>query len=199
MENNELQHYNIKGSKWGVRRFQYKDGSLTPAGIARYRKQKAATKKAQETKRKNAEAKAAAEKYEKDKQDALKKGSAEDVLKFKGDLSEEQIRSAINRIKLEQDLAALVSKPTPAPQTQSNNQPNNNQQNNNQQANPTVKKGETAVQKFVKDAGKKIFLDTAVEVASQGVKYAMGKAINDRVGAKAVNVDWKASKKDDKK
>jgi hypothetical protein len=31
----ELYHYGIKGQKWGVRRFQNKDGSLTPAGKAR--------------------------------------------------------------------------------------------------------------------------------------------------------------------
>ena len=32
----ELQHHGIKGQKWGVRRFQNKDGSLTPAGEKRY-------------------------------------------------------------------------------------------------------------------------------------------------------------------
>ena len=32
----ELQHHGIKGMKWGVRRFQNKDGSLTPAGKKRY-------------------------------------------------------------------------------------------------------------------------------------------------------------------
>lgn len=36
MENNELVHYGVKGMKWGVRRFQRKDGSLTPAGKKRY-------------------------------------------------------------------------------------------------------------------------------------------------------------------
>lgn len=33
---NNLQHHGIKGQKWGVRRFQNKDGSLTPAGKTRY-------------------------------------------------------------------------------------------------------------------------------------------------------------------
>lgn len=32
----ELYHHGIKGQKWGVRRFQNKDGSLTPAGEKRY-------------------------------------------------------------------------------------------------------------------------------------------------------------------
>lgn len=32
----ELYHHGIKGQKWGIRRFQDKDGSLTPAGKKRY-------------------------------------------------------------------------------------------------------------------------------------------------------------------
>ena len=32
----EIYHHGIKGQKWGVRRFQNKDGSLTPAGKERY-------------------------------------------------------------------------------------------------------------------------------------------------------------------
>jgi hypothetical protein len=36
MNNNELKHYGILGMKWGVRRYQNKDGTLTPAGKKRY-------------------------------------------------------------------------------------------------------------------------------------------------------------------
>ena len=35
---NELYHFGIKGQKWGVRRYQNPDGSLTSAGKNRYNK-----------------------------------------------------------------------------------------------------------------------------------------------------------------
>lgn len=36
MENNELYHWGIKGMRWGRRRYQNQDGSLTPEGKKRY-------------------------------------------------------------------------------------------------------------------------------------------------------------------
>ena len=37
---NELYHWGVKGMKWGVRRYQNKDGSLTDAGQKRYDRDK---------------------------------------------------------------------------------------------------------------------------------------------------------------
>lgn len=38
MSCNELRHYGIKGMRWGIRRYQNPDGSLTPAGRKRLEK-----------------------------------------------------------------------------------------------------------------------------------------------------------------
>ena len=43
METNELMHFGIRGMKWGVRRFQNKDGTLTAAGKARLDKKQIRT------------------------------------------------------------------------------------------------------------------------------------------------------------
>lgn len=47
MSSDELMHFGIKGQKWGVRRFENEDGTLTPEGKLRYRE---AEKKAEKYK-----------------------------------------------------------------------------------------------------------------------------------------------------
>ena len=84
---NELAHWGIKGMRWGIRRYQNKDGSLTPEGEKRYDK--------------------SSEEYEARKQKAIKSGSATEVLKFKGDLTSEEMRSISERLKFEQDIKSI--------------------------------------------------------------------------------------------
>ena len=100
MENPELKHWGVKDMKWGIRRYQNKDGSLTRAG----KKRRAANLE------KARQAKSDKKKYEDAKNEAVKSGSASEVLKYKGDLTPAQMKEAQDRLKWENDISGYVTK-----------------------------------------------------------------------------------------
>lgn len=79
MESTELKHYGIKGMRWGVRRFQNKDGTLTAAG-----------------KKRNASKEDAHDDYKK----AHSRKNVESM-------SDAELRNRLNRLQMEQQYSKL--------------------------------------------------------------------------------------------
>ena len=76
---NSLIHYGTKGMKWGIRRYQNKDGSLTPAGKKR---------------------------YSEDESEDYKKAHSGKSVKT---MSDAELRSRLNRLQMEQQYSKLSS------------------------------------------------------------------------------------------
>lgn len=117
MENFELYHFGIKGMRWGIRRYQNSDGSLTPAGIKRYRDTnqiRSINEKADEQIRRikerskiaKAESKAA-NRIAKAESKYLPKDKSSDKQKPISEMSDDEIRAKINRVRLENELKSL--------------------------------------------------------------------------------------------
>lgn len=111
-----LMHHGVKGQRWGIRRFQKKDGSLTPAGKKRYAKNPPG-EDADKAKKSSSESESP-EEYEARKQKALKSGGVNEVLEFKNDLTPQQRTEAYNRIQWEQNMKNLAPKQVDAGKAQ---------------------------------------------------------------------------------
>lgn len=91
---NELYHHGVKGQKWGIRRYQNSDGSLTPEGIKRYGTVEKLRKTKEYREAKKQEYKAAREKIFK-KQDEYRTELDDALSQFKKDKINKKI-SAID-------------------------------------------------------------------------------------------------------
>ena len=101
----ELYHYGVKGMKWGVRRFQNKDGSLTPAGKRRYDEP---NQQSNSSPRSNQQSKSNAKKYKIPKNKSLHRLKLEEKYIKQGMSREEAEQAAAKRIRTEQFVAVAA-------------------------------------------------------------------------------------------
>ena len=80
MDQNELMHYGVLGMRWGVRRYQNKDGTLTTAGKKRLSKDK----------------------------DKAEKKERKVALKNRRSLSDVDLKKKIERLKMEKEFKNLT-------------------------------------------------------------------------------------------
>lgn len=113
---NELTHWGIKGMRWGIRRYQNKDGTLTTAGKKRYAKEMAKLKEEERVAKNQQRTKAKLDKLEEKRREieAIKSGKpvpkpAEKQAHKTGikDMSDEELRSVVTRLQLEQQYRQL--------------------------------------------------------------------------------------------
>lgn len=94
MTSNELYHHGIKGMKWGIRRYQNKDGTLTEAGRKKMAKLDKEYSKLTGQKRNT---------------ESPSTNSSSTKKKKISEMSDDEIRAKINRLDLEKRYSELIN------------------------------------------------------------------------------------------
>lgn len=172
----ELYHWGIKGMRWGVRRYQNSDGTLTSAGKKRYdkelsrlRAEQKVVKNKQATKAKIDKLTSKRQELEQQKKDLegesrlaqVKQKSEERKAnkpkKHVKDMSDEELSQAIARMKLEEQYKEYMSK------------------------NETKQKASLG-ERFINTVVKDMLVPAATDAGKQLVKSSIVKAVNEGLG-----------------
>lgn len=180
MENTTLSHHGIKGQKWGFRRFQNKDGTLTPAGKKRYaqemerlKKEEKILKNKQRTKAQLDKLDAKRKEIEEQKKAVNGKKPLEDKLKEAvpkkksiKDMSDEELNAAVNRLRLEKSYKELLK------------------EQNSKAEQASTSKGKAFAKAVWKDAVRPGLTGATTEVIKKVINSAADEAIKKKKAAK---------------
>lgn len=174
MNNTELYHHGVKGQRWGVRRYQNKDGSLTSYGKNRYAKELAKLEAEKERVRQQEQTAKKMKKLDDMRKDiderkkalnpddtpeSVKQQKAPSVPKKRklSELSNEEIQAKIDRMNLENKYKELAQAQIDAVSKKE------------------VSKGRKFTEEVLEKAGKNI--------ATQAAAWAMGTGVNKLIEA----------------
>ena len=160
---NELEHWGIKGMRWGVRRYQNKDGTLTPAGRKRYENELSKLKEQERVLKNQKKSQAKFDELDKKRKQLydLKKGKVSSTTKKSKeapkrksitDMSDEELQAFINRTNLEKQYKEALAYQNKA----------------------TVSKG----RKFVQGLMNEVIVPVSIDVGKTVLKRIMTNATN---------------------
>lgn len=198
MDNN-LQHWGVKGMRWGFRRYQNADGSLTPAGKKRYDKEMGKLKEEAKVLRNKARTQSKMDKLEaqrkkveelrdKDKADKAKKEErpAEKPKKEKkaSKMSDDELRETIARLELEKKYRQLMDEKKTVSEAASDK---------------SSGLGKRFVMGTLKTVGSKMLLPALEDTGKQLIKSMLVSKVNDSDYIKKKGDDYKLHTNNKKK
>lgn len=149
-----LEHHGIFGQRWGIRRYQNKDGTLTPLG-----KKHAAINEGREY-----------------KEEAVIRSKSENIKRESpvSGLSDEELKEKINRLKLEKEYRELLFETRMPISATDNSNSNNNNGNNKKNKNNKNNSDDMSISRLGKEIMYTAVQDAGTAAATKFVKEFLG-------------------------